>query len=106
MKSDPNPAVERSMKVQPVILKTICRQLPWWQAAEISGISGHSMRRRKERYQQHAYNGLFDHRAIVSAPRSCCWPPQNKSCGFTANHTGTSTLRISPIRCATSTASA
>ncbi|GEM_PF-938639 len=58
----PMPAVERAMKVQQVILKAMSGQLQWWQAAEILGISCRSMRRWKQRYQQHGYDGLFARR--------------------------------------------
>jgi transposase len=58
----PMPAVERAMKVQQVILKAMSGELQWWQAAEILGISCRSMRRWKQRYQQHGYDGLFDRR--------------------------------------------
>ena len=63
------PAVERAMKVQQVILKAMSGQLQWWQAAEILGLSCRSMRRWKQRYAQHGYDGLFDHRRRRPSPR-------------------------------------
>ena len=62
MESYPRAAVERSMKVQEVILRALARKLTWWQAAEILGISDRSMRRWRERYEEHGYDGLMDRR--------------------------------------------
>jgi transposase len=69
MEGYPMPAVERSMKVQQVILKAISGQLQWCQAAEILGISCRSMRRWKHRYEQRGYDGLFDRRRRRPSPR-------------------------------------
>ena len=55
-------AVERTMKVQEVILRAIDGRLKWYQAAEILGISERQMRRWKRRYEQRGYDGLFDRR--------------------------------------------
>lgn len=44
-------------------------QLQWWQAAEILGISPRSMRRWKQRYERHGYDGLFDRRRRRPSPR-------------------------------------
>ncbi len=38
-------AVERTMKIQEVILQALARKIHWWQAAEILGISDRQMRR-------------------------------------------------------------
>jgi transposase len=65
----PMPAMERAMKVQEVILKAISGQLQWWQAAEILGVSCRTMRRWKQRYQQHGYDGVFDRRRRRPSPR-------------------------------------
>jgi len=65
----PMPAVERTMKVQAVILKAISGELQWWQAAEILGVSCRTMRRWKHRYDQHGYDGLFDRRRRRPSPR-------------------------------------
>jgi hypothetical protein len=46
-------AVERAMQVQEVILRAMAKRITWWQAAEIIGISDRSMRRWRERYEQH-----------------------------------------------------
>lgn len=69
MEGYPMSAVERAMKVQQVILKAISGQLRWWQAAEILGVSCRTMRRWKQRYQQHGYDGLFDRRRRRPSPR-------------------------------------
>jgi transposase len=58
----PRAAVERAMKVQEVILRAMARKITWWQAAEIIGISDRQMRRWRERYEQHGYDGLMDRR--------------------------------------------
>jgi transposase len=50
------------MKVQEVILRAVAGTLLWWQAAEIIGISDRSMRRMKQRYEEHGYDGLADRR--------------------------------------------
>src|SRR3954464_38050 len=55
-------AVERAMKIQEVMLRAIAKKITWWQAAEILGLSCRQMRRWKRRYEEHGYNGLFDHR--------------------------------------------
>lgn len=57
------------MKVQQVILKAISGQLQWWQAAEILGVSCRTMRRWKQRYERHGYDGLFDRRRRRPSPR-------------------------------------
>jgi len=55
-------AWKRAMKVQEVILRAMAKELTWWQAAEIIGISDRSMRRWKQRYEEHGYDGLLDRR--------------------------------------------
>jgi transposase len=62
MESYPRAAVERAMKVQEVILRAMAKKINWLQAAEIIGISDRSMRRWRERYEEHGYDGLFDRR--------------------------------------------
>ena len=69
MGHDPGLAVERAMKVQEVILRAASGQIQWWQAAEIIGVSVRSMRRWKERYAQHGYDGLFDRRRQQPSPQ-------------------------------------
>jgi transposase len=62
VESYPRAAVERAMKVQEVILRAMARKITWWQAAEIIGIGDRQMRRWRERYEQHGYDGLMDRR--------------------------------------------
>jgi transposase len=62
-------AMERAMKVQEVILRAIAKKITWWQAAEIIGISERSMRRWRERYEEHGYDGLFDRRRGQPSPK-------------------------------------
>ena len=54
--------MERTMKVQDVILRALAKRITWWQAAEILGISARQMRRWKRRYEEYGYDGLFDRR--------------------------------------------
>lgn len=65
----PQPALERAMKVQEVILRAISGQIHWIQAAEILGISDRQMRRWKRRYETHGYDGLYDRRRELPSPR-------------------------------------
>src|SRR5271156_1169805 len=58
----PRAAVERAMKVQEVILRAMGKKINWWQAAEIIGISDRQMRRWRERYEEHGYDGPIDRR--------------------------------------------
>ena len=55
-------AVERAMKVQEIVMRAMSKQITWWQAAEILGISDRHMRRWRERYEAEGYKGLFDRR--------------------------------------------
>ena len=48
----PESAVERTMKIQEVILRAMAKKITWWQAAEIIGISDRQMRRWYQRYQE------------------------------------------------------
>ena len=65
----PEVAWERAMKVQEVILRAMAKKITWWQAAEIIGISDRSMRRWRQRYEQHGYDGLFDRRRGKPSPK-------------------------------------
>ena len=57
------------MKVQEVILKAMAGSLKWWEAAEIIGVSDRTMRRWRERYQEHGYDGLYDRRKGQPSPK-------------------------------------
>ena len=65
----PQPALERAMKVQEVILRAISGQIHWFEAAEILGISDRQMRRWKWRYEKHGYDGLYDRRRKMPSPK-------------------------------------
>lgn len=60
--SIPAREVERMMKLQDVLLKAMARKISWASAAEIIGVSARTMRRWRERLEQHGYSGLRDGR--------------------------------------------
>jgi transposase len=62
-------AMERTMKIQEVILRAMAKRITWMQAAEILGISDRQMRRWKVRYEQQGYDGLWDRRRQSPSPR-------------------------------------
>ena len=62
-------AMERTMKVQEVILRAMAKKITWWQAAEIIGISDRQMRRWHERYEEFGFRGLFDRRRGKPSPK-------------------------------------
>ena len=62
-------AVERAMKVQEVILRALSGRQSWLQVAAVLGDSPRPVRRRRLRYQQVGYDGLFDRRCRRS-PRA------------------------------------
>jgi transposase len=61
--------LERVMKIQEVILKAMAGNLKWWEAAEIIGVTDRTMRRWRERYQEHGYSGLWDYRKRRPSPK-------------------------------------
>lgn len=61
-------AMERTMKIQEVILRAVGKRITWWQAAEIIGISDRQMRRWKQRYETYGYDGLYDRRRDKPSP--------------------------------------
>jgi len=69
MREYPATAVERAMKVQEVILRAMAKEITWWQAAEIIGVSDRSMRRWRQRYQERGYDGLYDRRRGKPSPK-------------------------------------
>jgi len=62
-------AMERTMKVQEVILRALAKKITWWQAAEIIGISDRQMRRWQERYKEFGFRGLFVRRRGKPSPK-------------------------------------
>lgn len=60
--SVPYREVERMMKTQDVLLKAMAKKISWLSAAEIIGVTPRTMRRWRERLEQHGYDGLRDRR--------------------------------------------
>jgi transposase len=60
---------ERMMKAQEVILKAAAGKLKWWEAAEIMGVTDRTMRRWRERMNEHGYSGLWDYRKRKPSPK-------------------------------------
>jgi transposase len=60
---------ERMMKAQEVILKAAAGKLKWWEAAEIMGVTDRTMRRWRERLNEHGYSGLWDYRKRSPSPK-------------------------------------
>jgi transposase len=54
--------VERTMKLQDVLLKAMAKKISWMEAAEIAGVTDRTMRRIRDRYEEFGYTGLFDQR--------------------------------------------
>ena len=69
MKQMPPAAVERTMKLQDVMLRAMAKQITWYQAAEILGLSGRQMLRWQTRFKHEGYEGLFDRRRGVPSPK-------------------------------------
>lgn len=69
MHTYPRAAMERTMKIQEVILRALAKKITWWQAAEIIGISDRQMRRWHWRYREFGYDGLLDHRLGKPSPK-------------------------------------
>jgi transposase len=62
-------ALERTMKIQEVILRALAKKITWWQAAEIIGITDRQMRRWHWRYKEYSYDGLLDRRLGKPSPK-------------------------------------
>jgi transposase len=65
----PQAAVERTMKIQEVILRAMAKRISWWPAAEIIGVTDRQMRRWHWRYREYGYDGLLDRRLGKPSPR-------------------------------------
>jgi transposase len=65
----PAAEMERMMKAQEVILKAAAGKLKWWEAAEIMGVTDRTMRRWRERLNEHGYSGLWDYRKGQPSPK-------------------------------------
>jgi transposase len=62
MEQIPVAELERTMKMQEVMLRAMAKKITWWQAAEILGISNRTMRRLKWNYEHYGFKGLLDGR--------------------------------------------
>lgn len=58
----PAAEVERMMRLQDVLLKAMAKKMSWADAAEIIGVTPRTMRRWRERLEEHGYDGLRDRR--------------------------------------------
>src|SRR5258705_1166646 len=72
--SYPDAAWERAMTVQEVILKALSGEIHWFRAADILGFSPRTLRRWRERYEQHGYVGLVDKRRHSPSVRRVAAP--------------------------------
>ena len=61
--------VERTMKVQEVLMQAISGQLTWLEAEDILGWQPRTLRRWRLRYQRRGYDGLWDRRRQQPSPR-------------------------------------
>jgi transposase len=62
-------AMERTMKVQEVILRAMAGKLKWWEAAEILGVTDRTMRRWRQNYEEFGYDGLFHRQRGKPSPK-------------------------------------
>ena len=74
----PVAAAERMMKVQEIVMRAMSKQITWWQAAEILGVSTRTMRRMRRGWQQVGYDGLFDRRLKRPSPKRVPVPELEK----------------------------
>ena len=61
--------MERMMKAQEVILKAAAGKFKWWEAAETMGVTDRTMRRWRERLNEHGHSGLWDYRKRSPSPK-------------------------------------
>jgi len=69
----PASARERAMKVQEVILRALNKQITFWEAAHIAGISPRHLRRLYERYRRLGFDGLYDRRKGQPSAKRVPW---------------------------------
>jgi len=65
----PARALERAMKIKEVITRAMSGKINWIQAAEILGMSDRQLRRWRNRWSKHGYDGLFDYRTRRPSPK-------------------------------------
>lgn len=56
-------------KLNDVILKAMAKKITWWEAAEIIGVTDRTMRRWRERLEEHGFDGLADRRKGRPSPK-------------------------------------
>src|SRR4051795_6560342 len=61
--------MERTMKVQEVILRAMAGKLKWWEAAEIIGVTDRTMRRWRQNYEEFGYDGVFHRQRGKPSPK-------------------------------------
>ena len=57
------------MKLQDVLLKAMAKKISWADAGEIIGVTDRTMRRWRERLEEHGYDGLADRRKGRPSPK-------------------------------------
>src|SRR5512137_2030465 len=60
---------ERTMRVQEVMMRALSGEIHWFQAATILGVDVRTMRRWRERFENHGCHALFDRRRQMPSPR-------------------------------------
>ena len=56
-------------KLNDVLLKAMAKKITWWEAAEIIGVTDRTMRRWRERLEEHGFEGLADRRKGRPSPK-------------------------------------
>jgi len=67
-------AVKRAMKVHEVIMRAMSKEIAWFQARDIIGISCRQMQRWNNRSEKHGYEGLLDRRCGQPSPKRIAMP--------------------------------
>ena len=70
MEQIPAGEVERTMKVQEVMLRAMARAITWFQAAEILGMSDRHLRRYREQYERAGAAVMREHATCGRGPSS------------------------------------
>ncbi len=60
---------ERAMQVQEVVFRAMAGEIHGFRAADILGVSARTMRRWRERYEQHGPDAFFDRRRETPSRR-------------------------------------
>jgi transposase len=85
MKTYPESALRRAMKVLEVILKAIAKEIKWIQAADILGVRPRTIRRWRAAYQEHGIDGLWNRRQGRPSPRRVPYEVVEKVLGLYVN---------------------